>query len=230
VVNDDVMGGVSKGEFSINKNGVLKFSGKVSLDNNGGFASIRSRPGQYDLSQFAGLLIRVRGEGQRYACNLRTDYDIMAGSYQCKFDTKKDTWQKVFLPFADFVPTSFGQVMRDAPRLNASDIRSLGFMISDKQAGPFRLEIDWVKAIRHHSAGQHREDAGTLPQPGTLPRHLENGQLLAGSQVLGGNGSAVVEHRSPEKKQPRWRSPSRRLGSGYLRRHDGAASLNWRGV
>lgn len=151
-VNDDVMGGASKGEFSISKNGVLKFSGKVSLDNNGGFASIRSRPGQYDLSQFAGLLIRVRGDGQRYACNLRTDYDIMAGSYQCKFDTKKDTWQKVFMPFADFVPTSFGQVMRDAPRLNTSAVRSIGFMISDKQAGGFRLELDWVKAVRHPPA------------------------------------------------------------------------------
>jgi NADH dehydrogenase [ubiquinone] 1 alpha subcomplex assembly factor 1 len=147
VVNDDVMGGVSKGEFSISKNGVLKFSGKVSLDNNGGFASIRSRPGQYDLSPFAGLLIRVRGDGQRYACNLRTDFDIMAGSYQSKFATEKGVWQKVFLPFTDFVPTSFGQVMRDAPRLNTSAVRSLGFMISDKQGGPFKLEVDWVKAV-----------------------------------------------------------------------------------
>ena len=148
-VNDNVMGGFSQGKVSLSKKGILRFSGVVSLDNNGGFASIRSRPGQHDLSPFAGLLIRVRGDGQRYACNLRTDFDIMAGSYQCKFATEKGVWQKIFLPFADFVPTSFGQVMRDAPSLNTAAIRSFGFMISDKQAGPFRLEVDWVKAVRH---------------------------------------------------------------------------------
>ena len=157
-VNDGVMGGVSEGRVSLSKEGVLGFEGKVSLDNNGGFVSIRSRPDPRDLTPYAGLLIRVRGDGQRYACTLRTDFEIMAGSYQCKFDAQKDEWQNIFLPFEEFVPTSFGQVMRDAPRLNKAAIQSFGFMISDQQAGPFKLEVGWVKAVRHPPAsGQKTE-------------------------------------------------------------------------
>jgi NADH dehydrogenase [ubiquinone] 1 alpha subcomplex assembly factor 1 len=151
-VNDDVMGGVSEGKVSLSKKGVLRFEGKVSLDNNGGFASIRSRPQPHDLSAYAGLLIRVCGDGQRYACTLRTDFDIMAGSYQCKFETQKDEWQNIFLPLEEFVPTSFGQAMQNAPRLNKAAIRSFGFMISDQQAGPFRLEVGWIKAVRYPPA------------------------------------------------------------------------------
>jgi monofunctional biosynthetic peptidoglycan transglycosylase len=143
-VSDDVMGGVSKGGFRINDAGILEFTGAVSLENNGGFASIRSRPGRHDLSEYEGLLVRVRGDGKRYACNIRTDFEIMAGSYQQRFETTKDEWQEIALPFRDFVATSFGQVMRDAPKLDTARIRSFGFTISDKQAGPFKLEVDWI--------------------------------------------------------------------------------------
>jgi monofunctional biosynthetic peptidoglycan transglycosylase len=118
----------------------------VSLENNGGFASIRSRPGGHDLSGHKGILIRIRGDGKRYACNIRTDFKIMAGSYQQRFETKKNEWQEIALPFRDFVATSFGQVMRDAPKLDTAKIRSFGFTISDKQAGPFRLEVDSIRA------------------------------------------------------------------------------------
>jgi len=150
-VNDDVMGGVSKGGFRITDEGVLEFTGVVSLENNGGFASIRSRPGKHDLSKCEGLLIRVRGDGQQYACNIRTDFAIMAGSYQQPFETKKDEWQEIALPIHDFVASSFGQVMRDAPKLDTEKIRSFGLTISDKQAGPFKLEVDWIRAIKKSS-------------------------------------------------------------------------------
>jgi NADH dehydrogenase [ubiquinone] 1 alpha subcomplex assembly factor 1 len=150
-VNDDVMGGISQGSLRISDQGTLEFKGVVSLENSGGFASIRSRSAKYDLSDFEGLLIRVRGDGQRYACNLRSDFEIMAGSYQQRFETKKGEWQEIALPFRDFVATSFGQVMRDAPKLNTEKIRSFGFTISDKQAGPFKLEVDWIKAVKNPS-------------------------------------------------------------------------------
>jgi NADH dehydrogenase [ubiquinone] 1 alpha subcomplex assembly factor 1 len=150
-VNDDVMGGVSAGGFRITDEGVLEFTGVVSLENNGGFASIRTRPGRLDLSDCNALLLRVRGDGQRYACNIRTDFAIMAGSYQQPFETRKDEWQEIALPIDDFVAKSFGQVMRDAPELDTEKIRSFGFTISDKQAGPFKLEVDWIRAVKKSS-------------------------------------------------------------------------------
>ncbi len=42
IVNDAVMGGLSSSTVSINNEGKILFSGNVSLDNNGGFASLRS--------------------------------------------------------------------------------------------------------------------------------------------------------------------------------------------
>ncbi|RMF84799.1 MAG: CIA30 family protein, partial [Planctomycetota bacterium] len=95
-VNDNVMGGVSTGRVRITDGGILEFSGSISLENNGGFASIRSRRADIDLSEFDGLLIRVRGDGKRYDFNLRTDVLIMAGSYRAKFQTDADRWQEIY--------------------------------------------------------------------------------------------------------------------------------------
>lgn len=143
--NDGVMGGLSQGQSEITPEGTLRFFGTVSLENNGGFSSIRSLEEERDLSACDGILMRVRGDGNRYALNLRTDVRIRAGSYRVKFDTEANKWLEVFLPFADFRATSFGVEKTDAPPLDPRKIRSFGFLISDKQAGPFNLEVDWIK-------------------------------------------------------------------------------------
>ena len=152
--NDGVMGGLSEGRCQITRDGVLRFSGKVSLENNGGFSSIRSASAERDLSAYEGILIRVRGDGKRYALNLRTDVQIRAGSYRVKFDTKADEWLEIFLPFADFRATSFGRELPDAPPLDPRKIRSFGFLISDRQAGPFTLDVDWIKAASRQQPGK----------------------------------------------------------------------------
>jgi len=152
--NDGVMGGLSEGRCQITRDGVLRFSGKVSLENNGGFSSIRSPSAERDLSAYEGILIRVRGDGKRYALNLRTDVQIRAGSYRVKFDTKADEWLEIFLPFADFRATSFGAELPDAPPLDPRKIRSFGFLISDRQAGPFTLDVDWIKAASRQQSGK----------------------------------------------------------------------------
>jgi monofunctional biosynthetic peptidoglycan transglycosylase len=146
-INDGVMGGISDGQVRINDRGTLEFFGAVSLENNGGFASVRSRTFKQDLAAFDGLVIRVRGDGKRYALTLQTNVRIMAGSYRVKFDTKADEWQEIRVSFADFQATSFGRVITAAPSLDSGEIRSFGFLIADKQAGPFKLEVDWIKAV-----------------------------------------------------------------------------------
>ena len=158
-VNDNVMGGVSDGRVRMTDHGTLEFFGSISLENNGGFASIRSRRDDVDLSSFDGLLIRVRGDGKRYDLNLRTNIRIMAGSYRAKFDTNTNVWQEIYVPFNEFVPTSFGRVRKDLPALDPSKIRSFGFLISDKQVGPFSLEVEWIKAVV--SPGERSSDIST---------------------------------------------------------------------
>jgi len=170
-VNDGVMGGISDGRVRGSDDGRLEFFGTVSLENNGGFASIRTRDEWQDLSAFDGLLIRVRGDGQRYACNLRTDFPIMAGSYYQDFTALPNVWQTIYLRFDEFRARSFGVALPLAPALNTRRIRSLGFMISDKQDGPFRLEIEWIKAVGQ-GAGDVAPDWGPALDDRTAARRL----------------------------------------------------------
>lgn len=146
IINDVVMGGLSDSGISITDNRTALFQGVVSLENYGGFSSIRTHPGEFDLSGYSGLMVRVKGDGKDYRLRLRTDRDYDGIAYQAHFITEKDTWTTVRLSFDAFLPVFRGRVIEDAPHLNVSAIKRIGFMIADKQEGPFRLEIEWIKA------------------------------------------------------------------------------------
>jgi len=146
-INDGVMGGLSSSRFRIAK-GLAVFEGNVSLENNGGFASVQSAPGKHDLSDAEGILIRVLGDGKRYAFRMRTTGAFDGISYEARFKTVAGEWKTVELPFKAFRPVFRGRLARDAAPLEPKLIKTFGILISDKQVGKFRLEIDWIKAYR----------------------------------------------------------------------------------
>lgn len=148
-INDGVMGGFSRSDVQQTDTPALRFSGIVSLENGGGFASVRSGPVSFDLSGYDGILMRFRGDGHRYALNLRTEYHIRGGSYRRQFDTEPIAWGEHYFPFSGFAPTSFGRPVHDAPALDSANIRSFGLLISSRQHGPFSLEVAWLQAVRH---------------------------------------------------------------------------------
>jgi len=147
IVNDDVMGGVSTSSFRIT-NGVAIFSGSVSLKNNGGFASVRSLPVRHDLGNADSFVIRVRGDGRRYKFTVRLGQSFDSAIYQCGFTTKKGEWEEHRLPLKDFAASFRGRRLPDEPPLNPAQVTSVGFLISDQQAGAFQLEIGWIKCGR----------------------------------------------------------------------------------
>jgi hypothetical protein len=145
VVNDGVMGGLSRSSFQI-ANGLAIFHGVVSLENNGGFASVRSQPGRFNLIGCDAFFVRARGDGRSYKFTARTSLSFDSAIYQRVFKTRKDDWQEYHLPMSEFVPTFRGRVLSDQPPLNPKQIASVGFLISERQAGAFRLEIASIKA------------------------------------------------------------------------------------
>ena len=147
VVNDDVMGGVSTSQFQLLTNGGAIFSGVVSLENNGGFASVRSTPVRENLNGTDAFVLRVRGDGRRYKFTVRTEAGFNALNYQAEFTTKRGEWEDHRLAFKDFMPTFRGRVLTDVPPLIPSKITSVGLLISDKKAGPFRLEMSWIRGV-----------------------------------------------------------------------------------
>ena len=145
VVNDGVMGGVSASNFGV-INGAAVFRGEVSLENNGGFASVRSSPSGWNLAGLDAFVVRVRGDGRRYKFTVRTESSFGTPIYQCAFTTRCGEWEEHRLAFKDFVPTFRGRVLADAPALDPAKVVSVGFLISDKQACSFQLEVAGIKA------------------------------------------------------------------------------------
>lgn len=145
-VNDNVMGGISEGAFTISDEGTLVFSGDLSLENNGGFTSIRTRPADLNLEGYDTIALRLKGDGRMYYVNLMTSSRRTASSYRAPVETKKDSWQEARIKLEDFVYTSFGRIVPGASPVKASDIQSVGITLADKKAGPFRLELSWIRA------------------------------------------------------------------------------------
>jgi len=147
VINDVVMGGVSNSSFTVTKPGTAVFSGVVSLENNGGFASANMKPAQFDLSDCDGIRFRVKGDGKSYKITLKNEGAFNGFSYRFEFSTKNGEWLTIDAPFSSFIPKFMGQTT-SAPPVDTAKIKTFGFLIADKQDGPFRLEIDWIGAYK----------------------------------------------------------------------------------
>ena len=146
-INDDVMGGRSEGTSRIIKQGLFVFSGNLSLENRGGFASVRCRPTKLDLSAFEAIVLRARGDGRTYYCNLHTPTLRTAFSHRAAFATKANEWRDIRIPIKNFHPAAYGRRLPREALLDPGRVQSLGFTIADKKAGPFTLEIDWIKVV-----------------------------------------------------------------------------------
>lgn len=147
-VNDGVMGGVSKGTFTITDKQTMEFYGSLSLENNGGFASVRTKDKQLGLEKGDTLVTKVRGDGRQYSLNLYLNRPLIAFSYRATVQTKKDEWIEVKVPLDKFEATSFGRVVKNAGALDPKEVNGVGFLLSDKKAGPFKMEVDWIKVER----------------------------------------------------------------------------------
>ncbi|KAK6124178.1 hypothetical protein DH2020_042087 [Rehmannia glutinosa] len=132
-LDDVVMGGVSESTFLIDPNGGENgrptgiFRGVVSTANNGGFTSVRTKnfSTPEDLSAYDGLELRVKGDGRRYKLIIRTSRDWDTVGYTTGFDTVKDQWQSIRLPFSSLRPIFRARTVSDAPPFNPSEIISL---------------------------------------------------------------------------------------------------------
>ncbi len=214
-LDDVVMGGVSASGFSIEENKGV-FSGNVSTENNGGFASIRTRnfDPPLNLSGYEGIYLRVKGDGNRYKFFLRFDTRWDGIGYAYSFDTQKDSWIDVYVPFSQLKPVFRAKLVEDAPPINESQIYSMQLMLSKFeynkelnpyfQPGAFRLEIEQIQAyggaktpqlIMISSAGVTRPSRSDLDLSQEPPAVQMNDQLggildwkLAGENCIRNSG------------------------------------------
>lgn len=144
VVNDGVMGGRSSSSIRITDEGFAVFQGDLSLENNGGFASVRTVIPAGALEGASRLLLRIRADGKGYQVRLRMEGRFDGVAYAASFEPTTTDWVTVAIPLESFEPTFRGYSPPDAPALDPSAVRQVGLMLTDKQVGPFRLEIAWI--------------------------------------------------------------------------------------
>ncbi len=141
VVNDVVMGGRSSGDFDINSNGHGVFKGNVSLENNGGFSSLRYRFERMNITKYTKIVLHVKGDGKEYQFRVKrrvSDYY----SYIGKFKTTNE-WQMIEITLKEMYPAFRGRTLAIG-NYQSDSIEEIAFLIGNKKAENFMLFIDSI--------------------------------------------------------------------------------------
>ncbi len=139
-IDDRVMGGVSSSRLRHDRAGHAVFEGNVSLERNGGFASIRSTPADRGETGAQSCFIEARATGKRFKLNLLTDDAFDSINYQATL-APSATWQTLHIPLSTFRATFHGREILGAPALDPARIRQVGILIAGRQAGAFAIEV-----------------------------------------------------------------------------------------
>ncbi|MEZ9882750.1 CIA30 family protein [Vibrio splendidus] len=139
VTNDDVMGGISTGEL-IYLDNMSRFRGELSLENNGGFSSVK-RSIESPTHEIDSVELVFVGDGRTYQLRFTTSKDGNRVQYKHDFDTMKGKQFNKAFHFDDFQAVFRGRLLSDAPELKAQDIKQIGFLIADKQPSFFDLDL-----------------------------------------------------------------------------------------
>ncbi|WP_203257968.1 CIA30 family protein [Hyunsoonleella ulvae] len=141
IVDDIVMGGKSNGAFNIDDNYHGMFYGTISLENNGGFSSVRYRDKATNVKGFSKIILRIKGDGKRYQFRIKETV-IQQYSFVNYFTTSGD-WETIEIALKDLFPKFRGRTL-DMPNFAGDTITELGFLFGNKKAEDFRLLIDTI--------------------------------------------------------------------------------------
>ena len=141
VVDDVVMGGRSNSSFELNKKGHGVFSGNVSLDNNGGFSLVRYRFDTKNIKGYTKAILKIKGASKAYQFRIKTT-TFDRHSYIAKFETNGE-WQSIEIVLAEMYPAFRGNKL-NIPNYPAETFEELAFLVGNKKAESFQLEIDSI--------------------------------------------------------------------------------------
>ncbi|PSF37211.1 NADH:ubiquinone oxidoreductase [Aphanothece hegewaldii CCALA 016] len=187
-VDDVVMGGVSESNLRFVRERAI-FSGNVSIANNGGFASVRTRNFNppLDLSNYEGIQLRIEGDGKRYKFITRCEGKWDGLSYCYSFDTIYNFPQTLQIPFKELIPVFRAKTVSNAGEFDSSKVYSFQLMHSKFEydgalnprfsPGLFGLEIESIKAY----GGQQNTSQLIVATPEyntTVESILKNSELI----------------------------------------------------
>ncbi len=141
VIDDAVMGGKSDGELYVNSDGNGVFEGNVSLENNGGFSSVKYSFSKIDIKNASKISLFVKGDGKNYQFRLKAKSKDRH-SFVSKFATSGE-WQEIEVQLKNMYPSFRGRKL-DLPNFSEHSIEEIAFLIGNKSAEHFKLIIDKI--------------------------------------------------------------------------------------
>jgi len=142
IVDDVVMGGRSNGQFKIDSDGNGVFSGDVSLENNGGFSSVRYQFEKINTTKDSKINIRLKGDGKEYQFRVKNKRNTYY-SYITNFKTS-GYWENIIINLKDLYPSFRGQTM-NIPNFAGNSIEEIAFLIGNKKNESFTLVLDKIE-------------------------------------------------------------------------------------
>lgn len=139
IVNDVVMGGKSSSTVTLNADGFGVFEGDISLENNGGFASVRHDFARIQVKQYTAIRIKFKGDGKDYQFRVKASSET-SYSYIAPFSTSGE-WQEIEIALADMYPQYRGRKL-DQTNFHEGHIEEITFLIGNKKEEHFKLLID----------------------------------------------------------------------------------------
>lgn len=141
VVDDVVMGGVSSGSFALHEDGFGVFKGHISLDNNGGFSSLRYRFKKIEIKDNTQVVIKLKGDGKNYQFRIKSNSGDYY-SYILPFSTNGE-WQEIKIPLKEMYPSFRGKRL-EQPNFADDSIEEITFLIANKKNENFQLFLDSI--------------------------------------------------------------------------------------
>ena len=142
IVDDIVMGGESSGSFKLSADGFGVFQGSISLDNNGGFSSVRYRFQKKAINDNTKFVIKLRGDGKKYQFRIKSNSGDYY-SYITPFLTSGE-WQEIKIPLKDMYPSFRGKRLNQ-PNFSNDYIEEVTFLVGNKKNENFKLLLDKIE-------------------------------------------------------------------------------------
>lgn len=144
VVLDGVMGGLSKGNVEQTDESII-FRGSISLENNGGFASLRTPYQDYDLSSYKTVTVRYRSTGQDFGLTLNKHRRFWRPQYKTNLPITNGEWETITCNLADFGTYRLGNKIEGNPGAeDLSKVIRLGLISNTKAPTDFEIEVDKI--------------------------------------------------------------------------------------
>ena len=142
VVDDEVMGGRSSGNFSLNEEGQAIFEGEVSLANNGGFSSVDYNFEKKQTSVYFKAVLRRKEDGKKYHFRVNADANEYY-SYAAEFNTSGN-WEEIEISFEDMYPNYRGRNL-GKPNFDGKSMNQITFLTGNNKEQDFKILIDKIE-------------------------------------------------------------------------------------